>query len=352
MNVRTFFDKIFVVEDNDARVRLDTDLSETRRYAPGDDIPPGKSAGDPVTIARFARVSIREARTDGDTLYVRAAPAGDAAAPPIGWTKASNLVGGMINEIVGLMPADWDLEPGEADNYTVTDARAFARGGGPGFASTGTLIPRGTLCCVTETSADGRFVRVCRASLGADRAVARADDLGWTSRANLTNGWSSVFTSPTWDDQHGPCAAWDHGRYIGQKVLVSIVGTGGAVKQITLDNLPAYRKLCADAAADNVDLAVTSGFRTFAKQAELFRIFQRNGRPRAAPPGGSNHQHGQAFDLNTMGFEGTRNYDWLKRNGPAHGFIRTVSGEHWHWEYRPDDPDVRRGLYKKANVTR
>lgn len=351
MNVRTFFDKVYVVEDNDARIRLDNDFSKNRRYAQGDEIPPGKSVGDPVTIPRFTQVSVREARADGDTLYVRAAPANDAAAPPFGWTKASNFAGGMINEIVGLLPDDWDLEPGD-DNYTVTDARAFARGGAPGFASTGDVIPRGTLCCVTETSPDGRFVRVCRAALGADRAVERSDDLGWTSRANLSPGWSRVFTSDAWADEHGPCAAWDHGRYIGQKVLVSIVGTGGAVKQITLENLPAYRKLCAAALEDNVDLAVTSGFRTFAKQAELFRIFQRNGRPRAAPPGGSNHQHGQAFDLNTMGFEGTRNYDWLKRNGPAHGFIRTVSGEHWHWEYRPDDPDVRRGLHKKPNVTR
>ncbi len=352
MSIRTFFDKTYVVEDNDARVRLDNNLSETRRYAQGDEIPPGKSIGDPMTIPRFTQVSIREARTDGDTLYVRAAPAGDAAAQPFGWTKASNFVGGFVNEIVGLLPADWDLEPGEADNFTVTDARAFARGGAPGFTSTGNLIPRGTLCCVTETSSDGRFVRVCRASLDANRAVARADDLGWTSRANLTNGWSRVFTSDAWADEHGPCAAWDHGRYIGQKVLVSIVGTGGAVKQITLESLPHYRALCAAALADNVDLAVTSGFRTFAKQAELFRIFKRNGRPRAAPAGGSNHQHGQAFDLNTMGFEGTRNYDWLKRNGPGHGFIRTVSGEHWHWEYRPDDPDVRAGRHKKGNVTK
>jgi len=30
-------------------------------------------------------------------------------------------------------------------------------------------------------------------------------------------------------------------------------------------------------------------------------------------------------------------YEWLKRNGPAHGFVRTVSNESWHWEYRPSD---------------
>jgi len=58
----------------------------------------------------------------------------------------------------------------------------------------------------------------------------------------------------------------------------------------------------------------------------------------AAQPGASNHQHGQAFDLNTMHnkFDGSdRIYEWLKRNGPKHGFVRTVSKESWHWEYRP-----------------
>lgn len=351
MNVRTFFDKVFIVEDNDARVRLDDNFSQNRRYAPGDQIPPGKSVGDPVTIPRFTQVRVIEARTDADTLYVRAAPADDPAAAPFGWTKASNLVGGLLNEIVGLLPDTWDLEPGE-DNYTVTDARAFARGGAPGFASTGATIARGTLCCVTETSPDGRFVKVCRAGRGASGAVERAEELGWTARGNLTQGWSPVFASAAWDDERGPCAAWDRGRYIGQRVLVHIVGTGGAVKQITLDSLPHYTRLREAALADNVDLAVTSGFRTYAKQAELFRLFQQGRGNRAAAPGNSNHQDGQAFDLNTMGFEGTRNYDWLKRNAPAHGFIRTVSGEHWHWEYRPDDPDVRQGRHKQSRVAR
>ncbi|HLL76882.1 MAG TPA: M15 family metallopeptidase [Pyrinomonadaceae bacterium] len=350
MNVRTYIGKVFIVEDNDARVRLDNDLSQSRRYQQGDNIPPGKSVGDPVTIPRFTRVNVRATRTDGDTLYVQAAPEGDAQAQPFGWTKASNFAGGMINEIVAIIPDAWDLEPG-GDNYTVTDPQSLVRGGAPAFASTGASIPRGTLCCVTETSPDGRYVRVCRASLGGDGAPQRADDLGWTSRANLTPGWSQHFSSPAWADQQGPNAAWDQGRYIGPRVVVRIVGTGGALKEITLDSLPHYMRLKDAALANNVDLAVTSGFRTFAKQAALFRIFQQGGN-RAARPGFSNHQDGQAFDLNTMGFDGTRNYDWLKRNAPAHGFIRTVSGEHWHWEYRPNDPEVRQGKFKKSNVTK
>lgn len=351
MNVRTFFDKVYVVEDNDTRVRLDNDLSQSRRYQQGEEIPPGKSVGDPVTIPRFTQVKVTEARTDADTLYVRVAPAADAAAQPLGWTKASNLAGGLLNEIVGLLPDTWDLEPGD-DNYTVTDPQALLRSGTAPFASTGASIPRGTLCCVTETAEGGRFVRVCRASRAAAGGVERGDDLGWTSRSNLTPGWSPVFSTDEWSDPQGTCAAWDAGRYIGHRVLVHIVGTGGAVKQITLDSLPHYMAMRNAALADNVDLAVTSGFRTYAKQAQLRRLFEEGRGNRAAKAGFSNHQDGQAFDLNTMGFEGTRNYDWLKRNAPRFGFIRTVSGEHWHWEYRPDDPDVRAGRHKKSNVAK
>ena len=349
MSVRTFFDKVFVVVSNDARVRRDDDLTSSRRYEQGDEIPPGKAVGDPVTIPQFAEVRALEARADGSNLFLRVRPAADAAAAPFGWTAATNFAGGLENEIVGLLPDTWDVEPGE-ENYTVTDARAIVRGGAPGFAPTAATIARGTQCCVTETSADGRHVRVCRATRSPAGAIDRGDDLGWTARPNLTQGWSPVFTSPAWADTKGPCAAWEGGSFIGQRVLVHIVGTGGAIKQITLDSLPHYMALRNAALADNVDLAVTSGFRTFAKQAELRRRFERGGN-RAAKAGFSNHQHGQAFDLNTMGFEGTRNYDWLKRNGPRHGFIRTVSGEHWHWEYRPNDQHVRQGLHKKPGVS-
>ncbi|HXQ35443.1 MAG TPA: M15 family metallopeptidase, partial [Anaerolineales bacterium] len=60
----------------------------------------------------------------------------------------------------------------------------------------------------------------------------------------------------------------------------------------------------------------------------------------AAKPGHSNHQHGQAFDLNTRHnvFDGSdKVYEWLKANAPRHGFVRAVSNESWHWEYRPAD---------------
>ena len=49
-----------------------------------------------------------------------------------------------------------------------------------------------------------------------------------------------------------------------------------------------------------------------------------------------------------------RIYEWLKRNGPQHGFIRTVSEESWHWEYRPAEAATlaAQGKFKLAGVNR
>ena len=58
--------------------------------------------------------------------------------------------------------------------------------------------------------------------------------------------------------------------------------------------------------------------------------------PATAPPGKSKHQNGIAIDINTS--SKTRKggtYHWLCLNAYKYGFIRTVSSEEWHFEYRP-----------------
>jgi hypothetical protein len=46
-------------------------------------------------------------------------------------------------------------------------------------------------------------------------------------------------------------------------------------------------------------------------------------------------------------------YKWLKRNAPAHGFIRTVNKEPWHWEYDRAKAATAMAThtYKTGNVT-
>ena len=111
------------------------------------------------------------------------------------------------------------------------------------------------------------------------------------------------------------------------------------MEQVTFDSLEPYLVL-SKAALDqnNIALSINSAFRTFQRQAELFALFKAGKGNKAAPAGGSNHQHGQAFDLNTrhnISDGSDKVYEWLKENGPQHGFVRAVSNETWHWEYRP-----------------
>lgn len=64
--------------------------------------------------------------------------------------------------------------------------------------------------------------------------------------------------------------------------------------------------------------------------------------PATAPPGHSNHGNGLALDLSTgsrKAFNKVLNestYTWLVKNSWKYGFIRVVSTEEWHFEYRPD----------------
>ena len=89
------------------------------------------------------------------------------------------------------------------------------------------------------------------------------------------------------------------------------------------------------AAKDDVQVVLNSGFRSHPEQKLLHDGFVKGlpGFAKAAPPGTSKHQNGIAFDIRVAGGDGDPTYEWLKKNGPAHGFVRTVNGEPWHWEF-------------------
>jgi putative chitinase len=64
--------------------------------------------------------------------------------------------------------------------------------------------------------------------------------------------------------------------------------------------------------------------------------------PKTAPPGKSNHGNGIALDLNAgsrIEFNRILNnsiYKWLVNNSWKFGFVRAVTTEEWHFEYRPE----------------
>lgn len=335
MNFKSYVGKVFVVESSKAIIR--DEQFNSLKYQAGDALPPGKQVGDGKTIPQRTEIKVTDVKADsGRHTHVLAVAANDER--QFGWTSAMNLEGGFKNETAGLAPGKWDLEP-LGNNMTCIDANALIREGAPDFTSRGTTIPVRSFVVVIETSEDGTFVRVSRLEI-VQRQMQVGDEIGWTKASNLLGGCSDFYFSDQWTDNKGPNACWRRGEYLGPKLLVNIVGFGGEMEQITLDSLGPYLKLKDAAEQDNIQISINSAFRTFARQAELRRLFEAGQGNLAAKPGHSNHQHGQAFDLNTRHnvFDGSdKIYEWLKRNGPAHGFVRTVSNESWHWEYRPTD---------------
>ena len=333
MNFRSYLGKIFVVESSKA-VIVNEQFQE-QRYAAGDALPPGKNVGDVKTISQRTQVKVTDVKADSDRHVFALTVAADSG-ETLGWTSAMNLLGSLANETAGLAPATWALEP-LGNNMTCVDKNALVRDGAPAFASRGTTIPARTFVAVTEKSADGAFVKVSQITI-AQNGMELGQEIGWTKATNLKDGCSDLYFANEWLDQKGPNACWRHGEYIGPKLLVNIVGFGAELEQITIDTLEPYLRLKDAAEENNIQLSINSAFRTYGRQAELRHLFEIGRGNLAAKPGASNHQHGQAFDLNTLHnvLNGSdKVYEWLKKNAPQHGFVRTVSKESWHWEYRP-----------------
>ncbi|KAJ3369347.1 hypothetical protein HDU91_007315 [Kappamyces sp. JEL0680] len=123
--------------------------------------------------------------------------------------------------------------------------------------------------------------------------------------------------------------AYSRGQLIGQIKTVPL-----EAKQVKDTTAVAYLKMKAAAAKAGNHLVIVSGFRTMAKQQELYRKYLAGTGNLAAKPGFSNHQNGKALDLNP---EDGNNYSWLAANAAKFDFCRTVPSERWHWEYRPTD---------------
>ena len=335
MNIRSYIGKVFVVESSSSVIR-DDNLAPLK-YQTGDDLPAGKQVGDQKIIPQRREVVVTDVKSDAARhVYVFARLASNPNSG-FGWTSATNLVGSFANETIGFAPSLWQREP-DGTSKTCTDAKAVIRGGPPDFAATANIVPQRSFVSVVETSPDKLNVKISKLEIADGNAVVSAE-IGWTRTANLRDGCADFYFSDDWTNQKGPNACWDHGSYIGAKLLVNIVGFGGEMEQVTFDSLAPYLAMMKAAEDEaNLQISINSAFRTFQRQANLYALYKAGKGNLAAVPGRSNHQHGQAFDLNTRHnvFDGSdKVYEWLKRNAPKHGFVRAVSNESWHWEYRP-----------------
>ena len=85
-----------------------------------------------------------------------------------------------------------------------------------------------------------------------------------------------------------------------------------------------FDNMVAAASRDGVQLRVTSGKRSYQQQVALYNKY---GPGRAARPGRSNHESGNAIDFtNTPGA-----FRWLKQNAGRFGFYNKIPSEPWHY---------------------
>jgi hypothetical protein len=111
-------------------------------------------------------------------------------------------------------------------------------------------------------------------------------------------------------------------------------GVNSADNTITVPTGCAFNKMRNAAAGAGVSLKISSGFRTLAMQNYFWHCYKTrscNNGNLAAVPGTSKHGSGIALDLAISGNQ----YAWLAAHAHQYGFIRTVTSERWHFEYRP-----------------
>lgn len=126
----------------------------------------------------------------------------------------------------------------------------------------------------------------------------------------------------------------------------------GKAVSIQSDVWPHLKALIDDAKKANINLYISSGYRSFAEQKNLksdYKVVYGAGTANqfSADQGYSEHQLGTALDFLTSGiggdldsFEGTPAHAWLVANAYRYGFILSYPKDNqyyqyepWHWRY-------------------
>nr|WP_062340124.1 M15 family metallopeptidase [Herbidospora sakaeratensis] len=97
--------------------------------------------------------------------------------------------------------------------------------------------------------------------------------------------------------------------------------------------LRAVRQAARDAAADGVELFLTTAWRSERYQRKLYEEAitkygsEREARRYVSTPDSSRHVTGDAVDVGPTDAD-----DWLNRHGSAYGLCQTYANEMWHFE--------------------
>lgn len=144
----------------------------------------------------------------------------------------------------------------------------------------------------------------------------------------------------------------------------TVVADDATGEQLSPEAADAFRRMAQAATKEKITLILSSGYREYARQEELFtkqteryllqgydqEKAQATARTVVAPPGGSEHQTGYAADITASNytsadaeFADTKAHAWLVRYAPDYGFVQRypeerqaatgVIFEPWHWRY-------------------
>lgn len=130
---------------------------------------------------------------------------------------------------------------------------------------------------------------------------------------------------------HGCIMPLAAGYYKGKAYQIEVIDYAGVkmIPQVAW----AYYHMASAAAQAGLTLKVNSGWRSLEDQARLWAEGEAGKGAKASKPGHSNHQMGWALDINQA--HDARVLPWLRANARSYDFYETVSGEPWHWEWRP-----------------
>ena len=124
------------------------------------------------------------------------------------------------------------------------------------------------------------------------------------------------------------------------------VNSDECILRATPETVAAFRSLRSSARQNGLDLAVTSAFRSAARQAELWEGGGRRG-GRVARPYHSEHQTGRALDLWGPG-------GLLDSSGPSRTGIWVAANVHYHGfiiRYRPETTHITGYIHEPWHIT-
>nr|BFF18071.1 hypothetical protein GCM10025730_15920 [Promicromonospora thailandica] len=170
--------------------------------------------------------------------------------------------------------------------------------------------------------ASGRQVRSERAAAAADPGTVTTD----TTPDDITPAGTCPEPDQVWSAENGHLSSSELAQIPfapGHYVRADVAGKLAALNDAYVEQF-------------GVDMTINSSYRTYAEQESLYDPSSKT----AAPPGCSNHGTGLAVDIGggVQAF-GSAQYDWLKANAEAYGWVHPPfaepSGrnpEPWHWQ--------------------